>query len=86
VQVERLHRDVVQALDGETGLFTDLADGGVLWTLSRVDPPVHRLPGTRAAYPRCTLEHERVPLSAPASQHEDVDDADADRRDVAQST
>jgi hypothetical protein len=44
VKIERLHDDVVQPLDGEAGLFPDLADRGLLRGFARLDAAVHGLP------------------------------------------
>ena len=62
VQVKRLHRDVIEAIDREARLFVNLAKGRMIGALARLDVSVDGLPRPGASYGRGALEQQDVPV------------------------
>src|SRR5688572_12435533 len=75
-QIERLHRDVVQPRDGETGLLGHFPNGGLLRPLTFLDPSVDCLPRAGTASARAAAEHEDAPPVGIGSNDVDVDGRD----------
>ena len=73
VQIKRLHGHVIQPRHRQAGLFTHLADRGILRLLIMLDATVHRLPRRGASRIVRALQRQHTPSRAQRTDDVDVD-------------